>query len=91
MGLVLGEQARERLAEARRLLAAIMSEHDRLRQGALEEGWRLEATAIHTAATTAPTVPNAVMIVAVRPWGGDVDPHGANGSSNAGANGPDLR
>jgi hypothetical protein len=31
-GLVLDELGRERLAEGRQLLAAIMSEHDRLRQ-----------------------------------------------------------
>jgi hypothetical protein len=36
-GLVLDELARERLAEGRQLLAAIMSEHDRLQQAAIEE------------------------------------------------------
>jgi hypothetical protein len=41
MGLVLDERARERLAEGRRLLGVIVSEHGRLRQAAVEEGWRL--------------------------------------------------
>lgn len=41
MGLVLDERARERLAEGRRLLGVIVSEHGRLRQAAFEEGWRL--------------------------------------------------
>jgi hypothetical protein len=41
MGLVLDEQARERLAEGRRLLRVIVSEHGRLRQAAFEEGWGL--------------------------------------------------
>jgi hypothetical protein len=37
MGLVLDERARERLAEGRRLLGVIVSEHGRLRQAAYEE------------------------------------------------------
>jgi len=41
MGLVLDERARERLAGGRRLLGVIVSDHGRLRQAALEEGWRL--------------------------------------------------
>jgi hypothetical protein len=41
MGLVLDEGARERLAEGRRLLGVLVSEHGRLRQAAFEEGWRL--------------------------------------------------
>jgi hypothetical protein len=39
MGLVLDEWARERLAEGRRLLGVIVSEHGRLRQAAFEERW----------------------------------------------------
>jgi hypothetical protein len=38
MGLVLDERARERLAEGRRLLDVIVSEHGSLRQAAFEEG-----------------------------------------------------